>query len=150
MNAKAPSRGAVRQRDEGESIEWTPTIAPEKVCEFLMRMREFQAKEAGDDLESGSNASDDGMRVVLEDEPNDAVQSELVEFIRGLNIDEQIDLVALAWLGRGDGSREDWATLRAEAAREHSERTAASYLIRTPMLPDYLGDALSEFGRTCD
>lgn len=148
MNAKATRAEGENARDD--SIEWTPTIAPEKVCEFLLRVRAFQAKEAGDELEAGSNASDDGMRIVLEDDPNDAVQSELGEFVRGLNIDEQIDLVALTWLGRGDGSREDWAMLRAEAAREHSERTIASYLIRTPLVADYLGDALSEFGRTCD
>jgi hypothetical protein len=34
--------------------------------------------------------------------------------------------------------------LRAEAAREHTGRTA-SYLLGTPLLPDYLEEALSTF-----
>lgn len=54
--------------------------------------------------------------------------------------DEQIDLVTLAWLGRGDGSLEDWDELRAEATRVHNKRTA-SYLLGMPLLPDYLEEA---------
>ena len=42
--------------------------------------------------------------------------------------DEQIDLVTLTWLGRGDGSIEDWSELRAKVARAHNRRTAA-YLL---------------------
>ncbi len=57
-------------------------------------------------------------------------------------MDEQIDLVALMWLGRGDGDLDNWRELRAEASRAHNNRTA-SYLIGTPMLADYLEEALS-------
>jgi len=66
-----------------------------------------------------------------------------------LNEDEQIDLVALAWLGRGDGTIDDWAELRAEAARAHNKRTAA-YLLGMPLLADHLDEALSQFDRSCD
>src|SRR6267154_678029 len=52
--------------------------------------------------------------------------------------DEQVDLVTLTWLGRGDGTLADWDELRAEAARVHNKRTA-SYLLGEPLLPDYLG-----------
>lgn len=150
MSGKTPIPGVVAgERSEAGPVEWTLTIAPEKICEFIVRVREFQAKEPGDELATGSNASDDGMRIVLEDEPNDAVESELHEFLRGLNVDEQIDLVALVWLGRGDGSREDWAALRGEAAREHHSRAVAPYLIAMPLLADYLAEGLSQFGQTC-
>jgi hypothetical protein len=64
-----------------------------------------------------------------------------------LNVDEQIDLVALMWLGRGDGDLANWRELSAEAARAHNNRTA-SYLIGTPMLADYLEEALSQFGKS--
>ncbi len=43
------------------------------------------------------------MRSVLENRKDDPVRAELVSFIHDLNEDEQIDLVALSWLGRGDG-----------------------------------------------
>ena len=86
---------------------------------------------------------------MLEDDADDPVVAELVGFINALSEDEQIDLVALAWLGRGDGTIDDWDELRAEAARAHNKRTAA-YLLGTPTLGDYLEDGLSEFGRSCE
>ena len=97
----------------------------------------------------GSNATDDGMLSVLEDHTDDPVRSELIAMIRGLNQDEQIDLVALAWLGRGDGDLDDWQDLRAEAARAHNKRTA-EYLLGMPLLGDYLEEALSQFGHSTE
>jgi hypothetical protein len=47
------------------------------------------------------------------------VADEIRGFIGALNEDEQIDLVALAWLGRGDGTIDEWDELRADAARAH-------------------------------
>jgi len=47
-------------------------------------------------------------------EKDDPVLTELTSFIHDLNDDEQIDLVALVWLGRGDGDIENWGELRAE------------------------------------
>ena len=38
-----------------------------------------------------------------------------------MNEDEQIDLVALIWLGRGDGTIEDWDDLRARAVEARAE-----------------------------
>jgi uncharacterized protein DUF3775 len=55
--------------------------------------------------------------------------------------DEQIDLVTFAWVGRGDGSIEDWGELRSEAA--HNKRTT-SYLLGMPLLADYLDVPPSE------
>ncbi len=78
-------------------------INPDKVCFIIAKAMAFDAKEEVSDPDSGSNASDDGMTDVLEDLPDgvDATRLELVEFIRALDEDEQIELVALAWLGRG-------------------------------------------------
>ena len=82
------------------------------------------------------------MRSVLEDRKDDPVRAELVSFIHDLNEDEQIELVSLSWLGRGDGGIENWDELRAEAARAHNKRTA-SYLPGMPLLSDHLEEALS-------
>ncbi len=128
-----------------EAIAPTLTIAPEKVFFILAKARQFEAKEELSDPDSGSNASDDAMRDVLEDTGDDPVRSELIGAIRDLNEDEQIDLVALAWLGRGDGEVADWSELRAEAARAHNNRTA-SYLIGMPLLAAQLEEGLSLLG----
>ena len=93
--------------------------------------------------------TDDGMIAVLEDHKDDPVYREITAFIGALTEDEQIDLVALAWLGRGDGTIEDWPELRAQAASEHNRRTAY-YLLGLPLLPDYLEEGLSLFGESCE
>jgi hypothetical protein len=131
--------------------ETTPSlsISPEKVCFIVVKAREFDAKDIVTDPEGGSNPSDDAMISVLEDHRDDPVVQELRGFIGALTEDEQVDLVTLAWLGRGDGTLEDWDELRAEALRAHNKRTA-TYLLGMPLLPDHLEDALSQLGLSCE
>ena len=124
------------------------SISPEKICFIIVKAREFDAKDVVTDVEDSSNPADDAMVSVLEDHRDDPVVQELTGFIDALTEDEQIDLVALVWLGRGDGAIEDWGDLRAEAARAHNKRTA-SYLLGMPLLPEHLEDGLSEFGLSC-
>lgn len=88
---------------------------------------------------------------VLEDHGDDPVVEELTSFISSLSEDE-IDLVALAWLGRDDNTIEDWPALREEAARahvSHAEQTA-SYLLGMPLVADYLEEGFSLFGHSCE
>jgi hypothetical protein len=88
---------------------------------------------------------------VLENHGDDPVLQELTSFIAGLSEDEQIDLVALTWLGRDDNTVEDWEALREEATRAHSTRAtqAAEYLLGMPLLSDYLNEGLAQLGRSC-
>ncbi len=129
------------------------TITPEKVCFVIIKAREFDVKDVNTELEDGSNPSDDQMVTVLEDRRDDPVAQELTAFISTMTEDEQIDLVALAWLGRdGDNTLEDWPSLREEAARAHAshEHHTARYLLGTPLLADYLEEGLSLFGESCE
>ncbi len=125
------------------------TISPDKVCYIAIKAREFDAKDVETDPDSGSNPSDDSMLAVLESHADDPVYQELQEFIDGLTEDEQVDLVTIAWLGRGDGDITDWNDLRREAQRAHNDRTAA-YLLTKPMLSDHLVDGLEALGCSCD
>ena len=133
-----------------EVPEKTPdlSISQEKVCYIIAKAREFDAKDVTDP-DDASNATDDAMISVLEDHRDDPVGQENAATIFAMSQDEQIDLVTLAWLRRGDGSIEDWDELRAEATRAHNKRTA-SYLLGIPLLADYLDEALSELGHSCD
>ncbi|MCS4000280.1 hypothetical protein M2190_006679 [Bradyrhizobium japonicum] len=68
-----------------------------------------------------------------------------------LNEDEQLDLVTLMWLGRGDGELEEWDDLRARAAEARGEyknprRETVQYLLGEPMLGDLLADGMDELG----
>ncbi len=60
--------------------------------------------------------------------------------------DEQIDLVALMRLGRGDGTIGEWKDLRQQAAEGRSGGPTARYLPGEPMLGDLLAEGLGEFG----
>lgn len=127
----------------------TLTISPEKVCFIIIKAREFDVKEEVNEPDPGSNPSDDKEAAVLEDREDDPVVEEITSLINSLSEDEQIDLVALTWLGRDDYSAADWADIRAEATRAHNERTA-SYLLGTPMLGDLLEEGLSTLGYSCE
>lgn len=89
------------------------------------------------------------MTAVLEDHPDDSVVEELTSLINDMNEDEQIDLVALAWLGRDDYSAADWPEVRKEAARAHNKKTA-SHLLGMPMLGDFLEEGLALLGHSCE
>jgi hypothetical protein len=78
------------------------TISPETVFYIIVKAREFDEKVAPSDPDSGSNPADDHEVDVLEEEPDDTVEHELEATLRTLNVDEQLDLMALTWLGRGD------------------------------------------------
>jgi len=142
------------KRIEESSPEELPALAisPDKVCFVIIKAREFDVKDVVTEPDPGSNPSDDKMIAVLEDHDDDAVVEELTTFISSLSEDEQIDLVALAWLGRDDNTIEDWPALREEAARAHSTRTTqtANYLLGMPLVSDYLEEALSLFGQSCE
>ena len=117
-------------------------INPDKVRQVITEARVVDAKEEVSDVDTGSNASDDGMIDILEDRADDATGQELMEFIRSLDDDEQAELVALAWIGRGTYDAAQFDEAVAEATRAHNKRTA-EYLIGLPLLGDYLEEGLS-------
>jgi Protein of unknown function (DUF3775) len=133
------------ESDDGVAL----AISPEKVCFLIIKAREFDVKDAVTDPDSGSNPADDLDAAVLEDHSDDPVVEELTSLIESLSEDEQIDLVTLAWLGRGDGSVEDWTALRREAAGAHTDNTAG-YLLGMPLLGDFLEEGLAALGRSCE
>jgi hypothetical protein len=125
------------------------TISPEKVAFIIMKAREFDVKDEATEPDPGSNPADDQDAAVLEDHEDDPVVEELTSLINSLSEDEQIDLVALTWLGRDDYTAGDWPAVRGEAERAHNERTA-EYLLGMPLLSDFLEEGLSMLGYSCE
>jgi Protein of unknown function (DUF3775) len=129
-------------------------IAVENVCFVISKSRELLADMDELHDEPGHHAADDVMKDELpeEDAPAQAGSpeyEELKEFIEGLNEDEQFELIALAWIGRGTFTAEDWDEALDTARDEHS-RNAVRYLMGMPLLADYLEEGLSEFGLSCE
>jgi hypothetical protein len=130
---------------EPEPVELT--ISHDVLGFIIVKAREFDAKVEPVEDDPGSNAADDAEREVLEDYADDATLAELREAIEDLNEDEIIDLIAIAWVGRGDFGRAEWKEARALASERHRGRTS-SYLLGMPALGDYLEEGLAELGIT--
>ena len=132
-------------------------IALETVCYVISRARDLTTDMSalGED-ESGRRSADDLMNEDLpEDEEIVPAYEESPEFddlkqyIDNLNEDEQIELVAIAWIGRGTYTTDDWEEAVEVAADEHTSHTAA-YLLGQPLLADELEEGLSELGLSCE
>ena len=142
---QAKSSGSEASADDDAS---PLTVSPETVCFIIVKAREFDVKDAVTEPDPASNATDDRDAAVLEDHSDDPVVEELTSLINALSEDEQIDLVALTWLGRDGYVADDWPTVRAEASRAHNNRTA-SYLLGEPLLGDFLEEGLTMLGYSC-
>jgi hypothetical protein len=135
------------------------TIKPEAVCHVIFRDRQLQS---GVPVETGNDdawkpvsdpVGDAGLDLDLETldpEPDqDSAEGELAAFITELPIDHQCELIALAWLGRGDSGKDDWDSL-VELAQDRRNGRTDEYLLGMPMLSDYLEDALGQFDISCE
>jgi hypothetical protein len=142
-----PGKGhGIGRRSFGED-ENMPTINTDKVCFIAVKARELESEDEGVDADA-SNATDDGFVSVLTDDAFETVRTEITSFIDAMDEEEQIELVALAWVGRGDFSSDDWDTALAEA-RTRREGPTAAYLLGMPLLAAYLENGLGEFGESC-
>jgi hypothetical protein len=124
-------------------------ISPEKVCYIIVKAREFDAKVEPVEPDPASNPSDDAGREILEDYADDPTFQELQQAIVDLNDDEIVDLIAIAWAGRGDFDRADFASARSLAVERHRPNSAP-FLIGMPTLGDCLEEGLAELGYSCD
>ncbi len=114
----------------------------EQLAYIIEKAREYDAETAPVDSNSGSNASDDNEVAILEATADNPTRQELAAALDALNEDQKIEILALTWLGRGDFDRGEWREARAQAGEIHNA-TETEYLIGTPLLADYLEDAIA-------
>lgn len=131
---------------------WDLTIAPDKVRLIIGKTRMVSAA-VNEDYEDGAeheveidgDARDlhhhDGL---AEEETEDQTERELRQVVRELNVDEAAELIALAWIGRGDYEAAEFS----EAVREARQRNyrPTRYLLGMPMLGDWLEEGLEAIG----
>jgi Protein of unknown function (DUF3775) len=119
------------------------TISLKQAFFIIVKAREFDEQVESTDPDSGSNPADDREVDVLEEGADNPVQQELEEALDALNVDEQLDLIALTWLGRGEYS--SFAEAREEAS-DMRDKHIPEYLIGTPKLGDFLEEGLAQLG----
>jgi hypothetical protein len=120
-------------------------LNPDIVNFIIDKSREFQAKDSVSIPEPPGSPTEDWAEQVLADHVEDFTYQELASTIDDLEPDQQISLVALMWLGRGDFTLEEWDDALAQATDAYNARTA-EYLIATPLLSDYLEEGLNLHG----
>jgi len=116
----------------------------ETVLFIIDKAREFHVKEAVTIPEEPLSPTGDWARQVLAAHGDDPAFAELSTTIDDLEPDQQIMLVALMWIGRGDYTLDEWDDALAQAEDSWTRRTA-EYLIGTPLLADYLAEGLEQF-----
>lgn len=112
-------------------------IAVAKVLELVEYFRFLDARNSdggvdGDD--AGENPGEDG--------GGGGTENQIRGVIEGLNFDEQADLVALVWIGRGDFEPEEWPAALRRAHERHLHSTA-TYLMGMPNVGDLLEEGLA-------
>jgi len=117
-------------------------IAPEKVAHVIIKAREYDAK-----VDAWNTDNDD--EAPNEDGDDSGLRNEIAGFIEALNDDEQSELVALCWVGRGTYEPEDFAEA-VETARSERVNSVAEYLLGVPLLADYLEEGLEKMGFSVD
>jgi len=120
-------------------------IPLEKLAYIIEKAREFDVEVAPVNEHAGANLADEDMGDILEDTRSNPSYEELVGAIESLNDDELEELVALTWLGRGDFTKSEWKQALAAARQRHNKREA-DYLAGTPLLADYLEEAVDQLG----
>jgi hypothetical protein len=116
-------------------------LNPEFLREFLLGVRAVMAQESLVSPDSGSNPTDDEGPATLQDDPDNLTRAAIVAAVADLEPDQQAELVALMWIGRGDMDPEEWEEAK-ELAVERHEGATAKYLLSHPHVADYIEEGL--------
>ena len=133
--------------------EWELTIGPDTVRLFIEKAKALSAAVNDDyadgqehevelDGQSHDNHHHDGL---AEEKAENLMTEELRELIADLNVDEMAELIAIAWIGRGDFDPREW-TEAVAAARDRGTKRAVPYLLGLPLLADWLEEGLEAIG----
>jgi hypothetical protein len=124
-------------------------LNPDTVCFLIDKAHEFHAQEQVVIPEVPNSPTEDWALQALASHSGDPTFQEFKNTVDDLEPDQQHQLVALMWLGRGDYEVDEWDEAVTEARRLSNRRTA-EYLIAHPLLADYLEEALAELGYSCE
>jgi hypothetical protein len=117
------------------------TLNPAFLRSLILKLRAVMAQEEMVSPDSGSNPSDDERSATLQETPDNLTRAEVEAQIEDLEPDQQSELVALMWIGRGDFEPEEWQEAM-ELAADRAEGDTAEYLLTHPHVADYLDEGL--------
>lgn len=139
----------VTGREGAEAPDIELEVDPSVVCFLIAKARAFDAKVGSADRDDVALPGEDEDHGILEDFGDDPVAEEIRQIIEDLNDDQQVELVALTWVGRGDFSAEEWDEAIAAANERHAGPTA-DYLLGQPLLGDLMEEGFVALGYSCE
>ena len=117
------------------------TINPDFLRSLILKLRAVMAQEELVSPDSGSNASDDEGPATLQDSPDNLIRDEIASQIEDLEPDQQAELVALMWIGRGDMEPEEWREAM-EMAADRRDGPTSRYLLSHPHVADHIEEGV--------
>jgi hypothetical protein len=126
-------------------------IDPDTVRNYILKARAISADLSNDyddgyehesELDPATLTNRHSHEGLQEEESEDLTSEELSTLLDDLNIDEATELVAIAWIGRGDFDAADWNEA-VKQARERAVGPTSRYLLGMPLLGDYLESGLN-------
>jgi Protein of unknown function (DUF3775) len=116
-------------------------LNPAFLQSLILKTRALMAQE-GNVTDDASNLSDDDASpATLQVSAEDLSREEIAAQIEDLEPDQQAELVALMWIGRGDMEPEEWEDAVALAAERH-EGATSEYLLSHPLLAEFWDEGL--------
>lgn len=124
-------------------------VNPETVCRLIELAQAYNVREPASVPEEGSNAMDDWSQHMLTDDQDNSSYEEFETIIGDLEPDQQHEVIALLWLGRGDYTIDEWDNI-VQLAKEQWSPGVAQYLMDHPLLADQLREGLEQHGYKCE
>ncbi|WP_166254662.1 DUF3775 domain-containing protein [Marinobacter salicampi] len=121
---------------------------PETICRLIELAESYHVQEPATDLDSPDDPTEDWAQEMLVDTGDNSGLEEFKTVVEDLEPDQQQEVIALLWLGRGDYVLEEWEEIVKQAQEQWTPETA-DYLIQHPMLADHLREGLDLHGYSC-
>ena len=118
-------------------------LTTQQIAKIINAAEELNAKyPASDSITDGSSVTVDDLKSSLDHERL------LAQEIEALGHAGRMELIALIWIGRGDGDDFDAALRHAkDEAMSHSYGGAIDYILaKSPVLPNYLRNGMKKLG----
>jgi hypothetical protein len=114
---------------------------------IIDKVHEFQSRDDITFPDEPERIDVDWVQQVAAGYSTDPYYQDLCGIIEDLEPDQQMSLVSLMWLGRGDYSVDEWNDALQFAEENWTDHTA-DYLIGTSLLADYLDEGLQQLENT--
>lgn len=119
-------------------------VAKGRAAMFEVPDGEADMAEEEHDLDPATAIREDDPSLLSEERAPDATRAETAAMIDSLNVDEQAELIALTWIGRGDYDPSEFEAAVGEA-KSRADGPASALLFEMEIFPSHLANGLDAY-----